>query len=234
MKKKHGKKYRTALSKVDINKLYTIEEACALLKETSPTKFDASTEVHMHLGIDPAKAEELIRNTVALPNGIGKEVRVIAFVGDDKVKEALAAGAIKAGHQELIAEIEKGWLEFDTAVATPDMMKGLGKIARTLGQKGLMPNPKAGTVTTELMKTISEIKKGKVEFRNDKLGNLHNIFGKVSFAADKLAENLKAYLKAVLENKPKDMKGNYVLSLTVTTTMGPGIKIDHLNAVKTL
>ncbi|EKD48038.1 MAG: 50S ribosomal protein L1 [uncultured bacterium] len=234
MEKKHGKKYRTALSKVDINKLYTIEEACALLKETSVTKFDASTEIHMHLGIDPAKAEELIRNTVALPNGIGKEVRVIAFVGEDKVKESLAAGAIKAGNQELVAEIEKGWLEFDTAVATPDMMKGLGKIARTLGQKGLMPNPKAGTVTTELTKTISEIKKGKVEFRNDKLGNLHNIFGKVSFSADKLVENLKSYLKAVLESKPKDMKGNFVLSVTITTTMGPGVKIDHLNALKDL
>ncbi len=231
MEKKHGKKYRTALSKVDINKLYSIEEACALLKETSVTKFDASTEVHIHLGIDPAKAEELIRNTVALPNGIGKEVRVIAFVTEDKIKEALTAGAIKAGHEELVTEIEKGWLEFDTAVATPDMMKGLGKIARTLGQKGLMPNPKAGTVTTELTKTISEIKKGKVEFRNDKLGNLHNIFGKVSFPSDKLAENLKAYLKAVLESKPKDMKGNYVLSVTVTTTMGPGIKIDYLNAL---
>ena len=234
MEKKHGKKYRTALSKVDINKLYTIEEACALLKETSVTKFDASTEIHMHPGIDPAKAEELIRNTVALPNGIGKEVRVIAFVGEDKVKESLAAGAIKAGNQELVAEIEKGWLEFDTAVATPDMMKGLGKIARTLGQKGLMPNPKAGTVTTELTKTISEIKKGKVEFRNDKLGNLHNIFGKVSFSADKLVENLKSYLKAVLESKPKDMKGNFVLSVTITTTMGPGVKIDHLNALKDL
>jgi len=234
MEKKHGKKYRNALSKIDINKLYSIEEACALLKETSTTKFDASTEIHMHLGIDPAKAEELVRNTVALPNGIGKEVRVIAFVSEDKVKEALSAGAIKAGNEELVSEIEKGWLEFDTAVATPDMMKGLGKIARTLGQKGLMPNPKAGTVTTELTKTISEIKKGKVEFRNDKLGNLHNIFGKVSFPADKLAENLKAYLKAVLESKPKDMKGNYVLSVTLTTTMGPAIKIDHLNALKAL
>ncbi|MFA6528534.1 MAG: 50S ribosomal protein L1 [Candidatus Gracilibacteria bacterium] len=229
-----GKKYLAALAKVDQNKFYPMNEACALVKETSTTKFDATVEVHVNLSIDPAKAEQQLRSTVALPHGIGKEVRVIAFVADDKVKEALDAGAIKAGNDDLIAEIEKGWLEFDTAIATPDMMKGLGKIARTLGQKGLMPNPKAGTITMEVAKTVAEIKKGKVEFRNDKLCNLHNVIGKVSFDADKLSENLKVYLKAVMDNKPKDVKGIFINSITLATTMGPGVKIDHLEALKNL
>lgn len=230
----HGKKYRAALEKVDVNKFYPLDEACALVRETATTKFDSTVEVHVNLSIDPAKAEQQLRSTVALPHGIGKEVRVIAFVPEDKVKEALDAGAIKAGSDDLIAEIEKGWLEFDTAIATPDMMKGLGKIARTLGQKGLMPNPKAGTITMDIAKTVAEIKKGKVEFRNDKLCNLHNVIGKASFDGAKLADNLKAYLKAVMENKPKDVKGIFINSITLATTMGPGVKIDHLEALKNL
>lgn len=230
----HGKKYRAALEKVDQNKFYLFDEACALIRETATTKFDSTVEVHVNLNIDPAKAEQQLRSTVVLPHGIGKEVRVIAFVPEDKIKEALSAGAIKAGSDELIAEIEKGWLEFDTAIATPDIMKGLGKIARTLGQKGLMPNPKAGTITMDVAKTVAEIKKGKVEFRNDKLCNLHNVIGKVSFDSGKLADNLKAYLKAVMENKPKDVKGIFINSITLATTMGPGVKIDHLDAIKNL
>ncbi|OIP81215.1 50S ribosomal protein L1 [Candidatus Peregrinibacteria bacterium CG22_combo_CG10-13_8_21_14_all_44_10] len=231
---KHGKKYRAMLDKIAKDKLYTVDEACALMKETSVTSFDSSVEIHLNLGIDPKQAEQQMRDTVALPHGTGKEVRVVAFVSDDKVKEAVSAGAIKAGNEELIAEIEKGWLEFDVAVATPDMMKGLGKIARTLGQKGLMPNPKAGTVTQDVSKTIEEIRKGKVEFRNDKNGNLHNIVGKVSFGADNLAENVKVYLRTIIEHKPKDIKGVFVKSITLATTMGPAVHVDHINSIKEL
>jgi len=222
------------LDKIAKDKLYTVDEACALMKETSVTSFDSSVEIHLNLGIDPKQAEQQMRDTVALPHGTGKEVRVVAFVSDDKVKEAVSAGAIKAGNEELIAEIEKGWLEFDVAVATPDMMKGLGKIARTLGQKGLMPNPKAGTVTQDVSKTIEEIRKGKVEFRNDKNGNLHNIVGKVSFGADNLAENVKVYLRTIIEHKPKDIKGVFVKSITLATTMGPAVHVDHINSIKEL
>ena len=222
------------LEKIEKDKLYPIEEACELVKETSVTKFDSSVEIHMNLGIDPKQAEQQMRDTVALPHGTGKEVRVVAFVGDDKIKEATDAGAIKVGNEDLVAEIEKGWLDFDVAVATPDMMKSIGKIARTLGQKGLMPNPKAGTVTQDVAKTIGEIKKGKVEFRNDKDGNLHNMVGKVSFDAGALAENVKVYLKAIIEHKPKDLKGTFIKSVTLTTTMGPAVKVDHVISLKEL
>ncbi|MBU1018792.1 MAG: 50S ribosomal protein L1 [Patescibacteria group bacterium] len=227
---KHGKKYRAVLEKIESDKLYSIDEACSLIKDTSVTKFDSSVEVHMNLGINPKHAEQQLRDTVVLPHGTGKEVRVVAFVSDDKVKEATDAGAVKAGNDDLVAEIEKGWMDFDVAVATPDMMKSLGKIARVLGQKGLMPNPKAGTVTPDVAKTIEEIKKGKVEFRNDKAGNLHNMIGKVSFSAENLAENLKTYLKTITDHKPKDLKGIYIKSITLTTTMGPAIKIDTKEA----
>lgn len=221
-----GKKYVAAQAKVDPETLYSLEEAIKLAKETSTTKFDSSVEIHMHLGIDPKQADQAIRSTVALPHGTGKTVRVVAFVTDDKVKEAKDAGAIEAGGIELIDKVEKGWMDFDKAVATPDMMKDLAKIARTLGQAGMMPNPKAGTVTPEVGKTIGEIMKGQVEYRNDKLANLHNVVGKVSFDDKKLKENLETYLKAILDKKPTGLKGNFVRSITLTTTMGPGIKVD--------
>lgn len=197
-----------------------------LVRETSTTAFDSGVEIHLKLGIDPTQADQVIRSTVSLPHGTGKTVRVIAFVEDNLVKDALEAGAVKAGNKELIEEITKGWLEFDVAVAHPEMMKELGKVARTLGQKGLMPNPKAGTVTPDIAKTIGELKKGKVEFRNDKQGNLHNLVGKVSFSADNLRENAEAYLKAVLSLKPSSVKGRYVRSITLATTMGPGVHVD--------
>lgn len=222
----HGKKYIAALAKVDANKLYSLEEAAELLKATSTVKFDASVEIHMNLGIDPKQAEQQIRSTVSLPHGVGKVVRVVAFVSDDKVKGAKEAGAIEAGNTELIAKIEKGWMDFDKAIATPDMMKDLAKVARALGQAGLMPNPKAGTVTTDVEKTIGEIMKGQVEYRNDKQGNLHNVVGKVSFSAGNLVENIKTYIKAVQERKPEKMKGTYIKSMTLASTMGPGIKVD--------
>jgi large subunit ribosomal protein L1 len=230
MKKKHGKKYLEVAKNIEEGKMYSMDEAVALLKKTNPTKFDASAEVHFYLGVDPKQADQNIRTTVALPHGTGKEIRVVAFVGEEKIKEAKAAGAVEAGTEVLIEKIEGGWLEFDVAVATPDQMKNLGKIAKTIGQKGLMPNPKTGTVTTEISKTISEIKKGKVEVRVDKLSNLHNAFGKVSFEEVKLKDNLKAIVKAVLDSKPASSKGTYIKSLNVTTTMGPSIPLDVLAA----
>lgn len=225
MKKKHGKKYLEALKLVE-KKGYSIDEAIALLKKTNPSKFDASCEVHFYLGVDPKQADQNIRTTVALPHGTGKDVRVVAFVGEEKIKEAKAAGAVEAGTDVLIEKIEGGWLGFDVAVATPDQMKNLGKIAKTIGQKGLMPNPKTGTVTTDVAKTIAEIKKGKVEVRIDKLSNLHNIFGKISFSEEQLKANLMAVIKAVLDCKPASSKGTYVKSINITSTMGPGINLD--------
>ncbi len=224
--KVHGKKYRAAEEKIDKLKTYELAEAVKLTKESATTKFDSSVEVHVRLGIDPKKSDQIVRSTVALPHGTGKKLRVIAFVSEDKAAAAKKAGAVEAGEQSLVDKIAKGWLAFDVAVATPDMMKQLGKVAKTLGQKGLMPNPKAGTVTDDIAKAIEEINKGKVEFRNDSFGILHNIFGKVSFDEAKLLENLKAYLSAINEVKPKGIKGVYIRSLALTTSMGPSVKVD--------
>ncbi len=223
---KHGKKYRKALELVDTNAAYDLTEAVSLLKKTATTKFDASLEVHLRLGVDPTHADQMVRSTVALPHGTGKEVRVIAFVAEDKAKEAKEAGAIKAGMEEIIEEIQKGFLDFDVAVATPDAMKSLAKVAKILGTKGLMPNPKAGTVTTEIAKTIKEIKKGKVEYRTDKQAQIHQIFGKASFTEDQIKENLKAFLKAIVDTKPATVKGTYIKNIGVATTMGPGVRLD--------
>jgi len=228
---KHGKKYNEVASMIEKGKLYEMSEAVALLKKTSPVNFDASCEVHMHLGVNPKHADQMIRATVVLPHGTGKEVRVAAFVPDDKIKEAKAAGATEVGNEDLIEKVSKGWLEFDVAVATPDMMRNLAKIAKTLGQKGLMPNPKAGTVTPDVGQAISEIKKGKVEFRTDKLANIHGVFGKVSFAEADLEANLKTFVKAVSDQKPASLKGTYVKSLILTTSMGPGVPLDVTKAL---
>lgn len=225
---KHGKKYKEAKALVT-KESYLIDEAVSLLKQTSKTKFDATAELHLKMNLDPKHAEQNIRGTVSLPHGTGKDVRVIAFVDEGGVKAAKAAGAVEAGTAELIEKIEKGWLGFDVAVADPSQMKEIGKIAKILGTKGLMPNPKAGTVTPDVPKAIGEIKKGKVEFRIDKLANVHTVFGKVSFDEAKLKENLLAVLKAILDAKPSTIKGIYVKGMTVTSTMGPGIALD-LNA----
>ncbi len=223
---KKGKKYVKVAEMVDATKAYSMDEACDLLKKTSTTKFDASCELHVKLGVDTKQADQLARSTVSLPNGTGKDIRVIAFVNDNQIKEAKEAGAVKAGLEELIEEITKGYMDFDVAVASPEVMKNLGKVAKTLGTKGLMPNPKAGTVTAEIGKTIKELKKGRVEFRTDKQGQMHNTFGKVSFTEDQLKENLKALLKAIIDSKPAGAKGTYIQGLSVATTMGPGIKLD--------
>lgn len=222
----HGKKYLEAAKKVDTTKLYTLDEAVKLALETATTKFDSSVEVHMNLGIDTAVAEQALRSTVALPHGTGKKVRVIAFVSEDEAKMAKDAGAIEAGAETLVDKIAGGWMDFDVAVANPAMMKSMGKIARQLGQAGLMPNPKSGTVTTDIKGTIAQIMKGQVEFRNDKQGNLHNIVGKVSFGDQKIMENVKAYLKAIMEKRPTGIKGIFVRSITLTSTMGPGVKVE--------
>lgn len=229
--KKYGKKYQAAKKLVE-KSIYTVDEAISLLKKTSTTKFDSSCEVHAKLGVDPKKADQNVRTTVVLPNGTGKDVRVVAFVGEDKVKEAKEAGASLAGTEELITKIEQGWLDFDVAVSSPDQMKALGKVAKILGQKRLMPSPKAGTVTPEISRVIKELKKGKIELRVDKESNLHNVFGKVSFDEAKLKENLNAYIKTVMEAKPASLKGTYINSLFVTTSMGPSIKIDVADAIK--
>lgn len=221
-----GKKYNAAKELLKDKQLYSIDEAIPLLLKTNTTKFDASCEVHMKLGIDPKHADQAVRATISLPHGTGKKVRVIAFVGDDKVAEAKKAGAIEAGSADLIEKILGGWLEFDVAVATPGMMKEIGKIAKILGQKGLMPNPKSGTVTDKIEQVVSEIMKGKIEFRNDKLSNLHNIFGKISFGEAALKENLQTYIKAVQDAKPAGAKGVYIQSITICTTMGPGIRLE--------
>ena len=223
---KHGKKYRQVLEKLEGKESFTLDEAVQLLKETSTTKFDSTCEIHMRLGIDPTHADQLVRNTITLPHGTGKSVRVAAIVPDSKVKEAMDAGAVKAGHEDLIEEISKGFLNFDVVVATPDVMKDLGKVAKTLGTKGMMPNPKAGTVTPTPGDTIKESAKGRVEYRTTKQGQIHQIFGKVSFGEAELKENLKAFIKAVVDAKPAAVKGTFVKNMSVSTSMGPGIKLD--------
>lgn len=223
---KHGKKYVKASGLVDQKLSYDLTQAVELLKKTATTKFDPSLEVHLRLGVDPTHADQMVRSTVALPHGTGKNVRVIAFVQEDKAKEAKEAGAIKAGMEDLIEEIQKGFLDFDVAVATPDAMKSLSKVAKILGTKGLMPNPKAGTVTMDISKTIKEIKKGKVEYRTDKQAQIHQIFGKASFTEDQIKDNLKAFLKAIVDTKPATVKGTYLRNIGVATTMGPGIRLD--------
>jgi len=223
---KRGKKYQEAKKLLKAKEFYTLDEAVDLLAKTKVAKFDSSCEIHMHLGVNPKHADQMVRSTVVLPHGTGKKLRVIAFCSEDKEKEAKDAGAIEAGSDELIKKIAGGWLDFDVAVAAPDVMKGIGKVAKILGQQGLMPNPKAGTVTPNVGAAIKEILGGKIEFRNDKLANLHNLIGKLSFGEDKLKENIKTYIKAIIDAKPEGSKGTYIKSITLTTTMGPGIKVD--------
>lgn len=222
---RRSKNYKAAKELLKMKEFYSIDEALKILLESSKTKFDGSCEIHMNLGIDPKQADQALRGTMNLPNGTGKTVKVVAFVPEDKVKECKDAGAVEAGSEELIEKVSKGWLDFDIAVATPEMMKEIGKIAKTLGQKGLMPNPKSGTVTPEPGKVVGELMKGKIEYRNDKLGNLHNVFGKASFGEAKLKENLEAYIKTIVDAKPSGVKGTFIKSVTLASTMGPGISI---------
>jgi len=227
---KSSKNYRASKDLLEDKEFFTVDEALPILLKTSKTKFDGSCEIHMKLGINPKHADQLVRGTLTMPNGTGKKVDIIAIVPDEKIKEAKDAGAIEAGNTDLIEKISGGWLNFDIVVATPSIMKEVGKIAKTLGQKGLMPNPKSGTITDDIKQVIGEIMKGKIEYRNDKQGNLHNVFGKVSFGEEKLKENLKTYIRTVVDAKPVGVKGVYIESITITTTMGPGIHLDIQSA----
>jgi large subunit ribosomal protein L1 len=221
-----GKNYEKALSRVDRNQRYPLEDSLRLAKETARAKFDETVEMAIRLGVDPRQADQNIRGTVTLPHGMGKTVRVLAFAKGDKEKEAQEAGADFVGADDLVKKISEGWLEFDKAVATPDMMAAVGRIGKILGPRGLMPNPKTGTVSMDIGKAVKEIKAGKLEFRVDKAGIVHVPVGKASFVPEHLIENARAVLLSVLRAKPASAKGNYVKGVTVTTTMGPGIKID--------
>lgn len=231
---KHGKHYKEAHKKVSEKEFYSLSEAVKLLKETAKTKFDSTAEVHLNLNIDPTKADQVLRGTLSLPHGSGRTVRIAAVVPDDKVKVAKAAGADDAGLEDMIDAFTKGKINYDIVVATTDVMKNLGKVAKVLGQKGLMPNPKAGTVTDDIEKTIKELKAGRLEYRNDKQGNVHNIFGKVSFKEEELENNLKSFLKTIREAKPSGVKGTFVKSITITSTMGPGIRLEVSETMKGL
>lgn len=223
---KKGKKYVEALKQVDRSKAYSITEAIELVKKIDYAKFDATVEAAFRLGVDPKKADQQIRGAVVLPNGTGKTQRVLVFAKGEKLKEAEAAGADYVGDSEYINKINQGWFDFDVIVATPDMMGEVGKLGRTLGPKGLMPNPKTGTVTFDVAKAVNEIKAGKVEYRVDKAGIIHVPVGKVSFDTEKLVENFATLFDTLLKVKPAAAKGTYMKNVTVTSTMGPGVKVD--------
>ena len=223
---KTSKAYKAAAEKVDKSKLYSPLEAAKLAKETASTKTDATVEVAVRLGVDPRKADQMVRGTVNLPHGTGKTARVIVFAAGDKANEAVAAGADEVGAEDLIERIQGGWLDFDAAIATPDQMAKVGRIARVLGPRGLMPNPKTGTVTTDVTKAVNEIKGGKINFRVDKAANLHFVIGKASFDEKKLVENYGAAVDEILRVKPSAAKGRYLKKVTVSTTTGPGIPVD--------
>jgi large subunit ribosomal protein L1 len=222
----HGKRYQDAAKLVDRNRVYPIGEAVALAKETSNTKFDASVEAHLRLGVDPRHADQMVRGTVVLPHGTGKVVRVAVFAQGEKAQEALRAGADEVGAEDLVKKIEAGWLEFDVAIATPDTMGQVGRLGRILGRRGLMPNPKAGTVTFDIERAVKEVKGGRVEFKVDKGAIVHVPVGKASFDEQQLAENLATLVDAVNRAKPSGAKGQYLRTLSIATTMGPGIRVD--------
>ena len=223
---KKSKNLRAALEKIDSTKLYSVEEAVALAKETNFAKFDASVEVAYNLNIDVRKADQQIRGAMVLPNGTGKTSRVLVFARGAKAEEAKAAGADFVGEDDLVAKINGGWLDFDVVIATPDMMAVVGRLGRVLGPRNLMPNPKTGTVTMDVAKAVEESKGGKITYRADKAGIVQAIIGKVSFEADKLVENFKAFHDVMAKAKPATAKGTYMTSVTITTTQGVGIKVD--------
>jgi large subunit ribosomal protein L1 len=222
----HGKKYRESAKLVEVGKAYGLDEALELARKTASTKFDSSVEVHVNLGVDPRQADQMVRSTVVLPHGTGKTIRIAVYADGKAAEDATAAGADIVGTDKLLAEIEKGKLDFDMLITTPASMATLGKVAKVLGPRGLMPNPKSGTVTPDPAKAVKEAKAGKVEFRIDKQGILHQAVGKVSFTPEQLREKVVTFLSAVLKAKPASAKGTYVKALSTTTSMGPGIKID--------
>lgn len=224
---KKGKKYVEVSKQVEKNKLYSKEEAIKLVKSTSVTKFDSSVELALRLNLDTKKADQQLRGAFVLPNGTGKTKKVLVIAKGDQAKAAVAAGADYVGDIDMLEKIEKeNWFDFDTMIATPDMMPALGKLGKVLGPKGLMPNPKTGTVTTDTKKAVEEVKKGRIEYRTDSFGNVHTIIGKVSFDEAKLLENLNAFVSLIIKTKPAVVKGAYIKGITVSSTMGPGIKIN--------
>lgn len=229
---KKGKKYLEALKLVDRTKTYDIAEAVELVKKTATAKFDETVEVAYRLGVDPKKADQQIRGAFVLPHGTGKTQKVLVFAKGEKAKEAEAAGADYVGDADYINKINQGWFDFDVVVATPDMMAEVGKLGRVLGPKGLMPNPKTGTVTFDVEKAVKDIKAGKVEYRVDKAGNVHVPIGKVSFDNDKLIENFEAITEAIIKAKPQASKGTYMKNVAISSTMGPGIRVDVSNFAK--
>jgi large subunit ribosomal protein L1 len=227
-----GKKFRNAAAKVERSKKYSIEDACKLVPETKVAKFDESVDIAVRLGVDPKHADQMVRGAVVLPHGTGKSQRVVVVAKGDKANEARAAGADAVGAEDLVEKIQKeNWTEFDSMVATPDMMGLVGRLGRVLGPKGLMPNPKVGTVTNDVAKAVRELKAGRVEFRVEKAGIVQARVGKASFGGDKLKDNVRTMIETLLRLKPQSAKGTYMRSVTVSTTMGPGIKIDHLPLV---
>jgi len=222
----HGKKYQQAAALVDRDRTYGPGEAVDLIKQTTYVGFDASAEAHIRLGVDPRHADQMVRGTVVLPHGTGKRVRVVVFAQGEKAQEALRSGADEVGGDDIAKRIEAGWLDFDVALATPDMMGIVGRLGRILGRRGLMPNPKSGTITFDLERAIKEVKAGRVEFKVDKAGIIHTSFGKASFDAQQLNENLAALIDAINRARPSATKGHYFKSLTVASTMGPGIRVD--------
>ncbi|MEN6616738.1 MAG: 50S ribosomal protein L1 [Syntrophorhabdus sp.] len=225
-----AKKYVEARNKIDREKRYELDEALELLSQVVFAKFDETVELALRLGVDPRHADQMVRGSVALPNGLGKSVRVLVFAKGEKEKEAQEAGADAVGAEDLIEKIQKGWMDFDKAIATPDVMGMVSKLGKILGPRGLMPNPKVGTVTFEIARTVKEMKAGRVEFRVDKAGNLHVPVGKISFGKEKLLENLNSLLDAVIRLKPATSKGTYVKGMAISTTMSPGIKVDPSHA----
>jgi large subunit ribosomal protein L1 len=231
---RRGKKYAEALKKIDRAKRYTVEEACKLIPETRIAKFDESVDIAVRLGVNPKYADQMVRGAVVMPHGTGKSVRVAVFAKGDKVKEAEAAGADVVGAEDLVEKVQGGFLEFDATVATPDMMGLVGKLGRILGTRGLMPNPKVGTVTFDVTKAVRELKAGRVEFRVEKAGIVHAPIGRASFSPEKLQENLMAMMELLLKLKPSTAKGTYVRSIAISTTMGPSIRLDAAEVVSHL
>ncbi|MCX5835565.1 MAG: 50S ribosomal protein L1 [Deltaproteobacteria bacterium] len=224
-----GKSFIEAKKNVEPGKRYTLREAVELVVGTKRTKFDETVDAAIRLGVNPQHADQMVRGSVVLPNGLGKSVRVLVFAKGEKEKEALEAGADVVGSDDVIEKIKGGWLEFDRVIATPDMMGGVGKLGKILGPRGLMPNPKVGTVTFDVGKAVNELKAGKVEFRVEKAGIVHSPVGKVSFGVDKLSENVTALIEAIIKLKPASSKGTYLKSISLSTTMGPGIKVDPMD-----
>ncbi|WP_173366602.1 MULTISPECIES: 50S ribosomal protein L1 [unclassified Fibrobacter] len=220
-----GKKYKKVAETYDRNKAYGLAEAIEILKK-SEVKFDQTVEVHFNLGVDPKHSDQVVRGTVVLPHGTGRTVRVLVFCKDNNIEIAKNAGADYAGGADLVQKIQEGWLDFDSVVATPDMMPVISKVARVLGPRGMMPSPKAGTVTVNVAQTVKELKAGKIQYRVDKGANVHAPVGKLSFTVDQLVENTKSVIDSVVKNKPQSSKGTYIKSLTLTATMAPGIKLD--------